>query len=70
MVNVFASSVVDRWLESQSVQTKDYKCSIYYFNTTHITLTSKNKDWLARNQDMSQWSDMSTRRFFFFDLAL
>ena len=65
MVSVLASSGVDRGFEPWSSQTKDYKIGICCFSAKHSALTSKNKDWLARNQDnMSQWSDMFTRRLF------
>ena len=36
------------------------------FSTKYTVLKSKNKDWLARNQDnVSEWSDMSTRGLLF-----
>ena len=43
-------------------QIKDYKISIYCFSAKHAVLMSKNKDWLARNQNnVSEWGDMSIR---------
>ena len=62
MVNVIASSTVDRGFEPQSDKTKDYKFGICCFSSKHTALMSKVKDWWAPNQDiMSEWSDMSTR---------
>ena len=66
MVNVLASSAVDRRVETRLVQTKDYKIGICYFAAKHTALRSKNKYRLARNQDnVSEWSDMSTRGVLF-----
>jgi hypothetical protein len=66
MVSVLASSGVDRGVEPWSSQTKDYKIGICCFSAKHSALTSKNKDWLARNQNnVSEWSDMSTRGLLF-----
>ena len=48
MVNVLASSVVDRGFEPQSDQTKDYKIAICCFSAKHAALRRKSKDWLAR----------------------
>ena len=53
MVSVLASSVIDRGFEPRSGQTKNYKICICCF-------------WLARNQDdVSEWSDMSTHGLLF-----
>ena len=61
MVSVLTSSAVDRGSEPQSGQTKDYKIGICYFSAKHAALSSKSKDWFARNQNnVSEWSDMST----------
>ena len=66
MVNVLASSAVDRGFELRSGQTKDYKIGISCFSAKHAALRRKSKDWLARNQNnVSEWSDMSTRRLLF-----
>ena len=71
MVNVVASSAVDRGFESRSVQTKDYKIiDMCCFSAKHATLRKKNKDCLARNQDnVSEWGDISMRGLLF-QLAL
>jgi hypothetical protein len=59
---VLASSAVDRGLEPQSDQTKDYKFGICCFAAKPAALRSKIKDWLARNQDtVSELDDMSIR---------
>ena len=66
IVNVLASSVVDRGLEPRSGQTKHYKIGICCFSAKHTALRKKSKDWLAWNQDnVSEWSDMSTRGLLF-----
>ena len=52
-----ASSAVDRGFE--------YKTGICCFFTKHAALRKKSKDWLARNHNnVSEWSDMSTRGMF------
>ena len=38
MVNVLASSVVDRGFEPRSGQTKDHKIGICYFSANHAVL--------------------------------
>ena len=56
MDSVLASNAVDRGIEHQSGQTKDYKIGICCLSTKYSALRSKNKDWLARNQDnMSEY---------------
>jgi hypothetical protein len=66
MVSVLVSSTVDRGFEPRSGQTKDYKNGICCFSAKHSAIRRKNKDWLAQNQNnMSEWSDMSTRRLLF-----
>ena len=66
MVSVLTSSAVDRGFEPRSGQTKDYKIGICCFSAKHTALRRKSKDWLARNQNnVSEWSDMSTRRLLF-----
>ena len=71
MVSTLASSVVDRWFESRSVQTKDYEIiDMCCFSAKHATLRKKNKDCLTRNQDnVSEWGDISMRGLLF-QLAL
>jgi hypothetical protein len=60
MISVLASSTVDRGFEPRSGQTKDYKIGICCFSAKHAALRSKNKDWLAQNQNnVFEWSDMS-----------
>jgi hypothetical protein len=45
--------------ESRSSQTKDYTIGICCFFAKCAALRSKNKNWLAWNQDnVSEWSDM------------
>jgi hypothetical protein len=62
MVSMLASCAVDRGFETRLGQTKDYKIGICCFSAKHAALRRKSKDWLAQNQDnMSEWSDMSTR---------
>ena len=71
MVSVLASSAVDRGFKPQSGQTKDYKIGIFCFSAKHTALRRKSKDWLTRNQNnVPEWSDMSTRGLCFSELAL
>jgi len=71
MLSVLASSVVDRGFEPRSGQTKDYEICIYCFSATHAVLRRKSKDWLVRNQEnVSEWSGMSTALCCFSELAL
>jgi hypothetical protein len=66
MVSVLASSVVDCRFEPRSGQTKDYNIGICCFSAKYAALSSKRKDWLARNQNnVSEWSDISTRELLF-----
>ena len=66
MVSVLASSELDCWIEPQSGETKDYNIGICCFSPKHAALRSKSKDWWARNENnVSEWSDMSTRRLLF-----
>ena len=66
MISVLASSAVDRGFEHRSGQTKDCKTGICPFSAKHVTLKSKNSDWLARNQnDIPEWSDMSIQGLLF-----
>ena len=52
MVNVLASSAVDRGFEPRWGQTKDYKIGICCFFAKHAALRRKSKDLLARNGDI------------------
>jgi hypothetical protein len=66
IVSLLASSAVDHVFEHCSGQTKDYKIGICCFSTKHAALRSKNKDWLAQNQNnVSEWGNMSTRGLLF-----
>jgi hypothetical protein len=66
MVSMLASSAVDRGFEPWLGQTKDYKIGICCFSAKHAALRKKSKDWLTQNQNnVSEWSDMSTRRLLF-----
>jgi hypothetical protein len=66
MVSVLVSSTGDREFEPRSDQIKDYKIGICCFSTNHAALRRESKDWLAQNQNnVSEWSDMSTRRLLF-----
>jgi hypothetical protein len=66
MVNVLVSSAIDRGFKHRSGQTNDYKIGICCFSAKHAAFGRKSKDWLDRNQDnVSEWSDMSTRRLLF-----
>ena len=59
MVSVLVSSAVDHRFKPPSGQIKDYEIGICCFSTIHTALRSKNKDWLAWNQDnVSNWSNM------------
>ena len=61
MVNVLASSAVERGYEPRSGQPNDYAIDICCVSAKHAALSRKNKDWLARNQDiMSEWVNIST----------
>ena len=65
MVRVLASSVVDHGFENLLGQTKDYEIGICCYSVKHVALRSKNKDYLARNQNnVSEWIDMSVRELF------
>ena len=46
-------------------QTKDHRIGICFFTAEHAALRSKNKDCMALNQDVSEWSHMSTRGLLF-----
>ena len=66
MVSVLASSAIYCGFEPRSGQTKEQTIGICCFSAKHAALRSKSKDWLARNQNnVSQWSDISTRGLLF-----
>ena len=59
MVNILASSLIDRVFEPRSGQTKTVIC---YFYTKHEILRDKSYVWLDRNHScVSERSDMFTR---------
>ena len=47
MVSVFVSSAVDRWFESLSGQTKDYKIGMCCFSAKHTALQRAKTGWLG-----------------------
>jgi len=52
-------------------QVKLKTISIFCFSAKHAALRNKSKYWLAQKHDnMSKWSDLSTRRLLFSDLPL
>ena len=60
MASVHASSTVDRGFEFRSGQPKDYNIGICCFFAKHAALTTKSKDWLARNpNNVSELVSMS-----------
>ena len=62
MVNVVASSSVDRGFESRSSQCNDYKIGNCCFSERHTSIRNKGKDWVARNQNnVSEWKYMTNR---------
>jgi hypothetical protein len=66
MINVLASSVVDRGFEHRSDQTKDYKIGICCYCDKHSELRRKSKDGFVRNQDnVSECGDMFIRGLLF-----
>jgi hypothetical protein len=66
VVNLLASITEVRGFEPRSGQTNDYNIGICCFSAKHAALRRKSIDWLARNQNnVSEWSDMSTRRLLF-----
>ena len=63
MISMLTSSAGDHGFKPQSGQNKDYKFGICCIS---VALRSKSNNWLALNQDnVSEWSDMSTRRLLF-----
>ena len=66
IVSVLATSVVYPGFDPRSDQIKDYTIGICCFSAKNATLKRKSKDWVARNQNnVSEWSDMSTRGLLF-----
>jgi hypothetical protein len=61
MVNVLASSAVERGFEPRSGKTKDYDIGMCCFSAKYAALRRKSKDWLALNQyNVSKWDDNMT----------
>jgi hypothetical protein len=50
-VSVLASRTEDRWFDTWSSQTKDYKYGICCFSDKQTAIRSKSKDWLVQNQE-------------------
>ena len=65
MVSVFASSALDGGFDPRSGQTKGFKIVICCFVDKHDALTRKSKHWLAGQNSVSEWNDMSTRGLLF-----
>jgi hypothetical protein len=66
MVSVLASRPVDPGFELRVGQISDYNIGICCFFAKHVALRSKNKDWLAGNQNnVSEWGDMSIHGLLF-----
>ena len=60
MVSMLALSAVARGFEHRSDKTGDCESGICCFSANSTALRRKNKDWLARNQNIvCEWSDMS-----------
>ena len=51
MVSVLASSVVDRWFDPRSGQTKDYEIGICCFSDKHAALRRKSKDFFGSESE-------------------
>jgi len=65
MVSFLTLSAVDLGSSPSGVK-PDYKIGISCFSSKHEALSSKSKDWLARNQNkVSEESNMSTHRLLF-----
>ena len=56
MVKMFSPSAIDHGFEPRAGQTIDNKIGICRFSAKHPALRSKNKNCLARNHDVSEWS--------------
>jgi hypothetical protein len=66
MVSVLASSSVDLGSTTGRVLPKIIKLVFVASLLSMQALTSKSKNWLARNQNnVSKWSDMSNSRLLF-----
>ena len=66
MISLLALNVVNRGFEAHLGQTKYYIIDICCYSAEYASQKGRSKDCLAQNQDnMSDWSDMSTRRLLF-----
>ena len=71
IVSVLASGAVDYGFEPWLGTTEEYEIGICCFSTKHVALRSKNKDWLAWNQNnVSKWSNMSISGLLFQDASI
>ena len=68
LVSKLAWSAVDYGFNPLSCQTKDYKIGICRFSVKYAELRSKNKDWLARNQN--NVTCLLTDFYYFYELVL
>ena len=65
MVSVLTSSAVDRGVRALVGSNQRLKL-VFVVSVKHAELRRKSKDWLARNQNnVSEWSSMSTRGLLF-----
>jgi hypothetical protein len=66
MVNVLASSMVDRGFDPRSYRTKVYKIGMCVYSAKHTSIRRKSKDWLTRKQDnVSEGDDLSIHGLLF-----
>ena len=65
VVSLLVSSAVDRGFEPRSGQTKDYEIGICCFSAKQAALRRTSKDWSRNQNNVSEWSDMSTRGLLF-----
>jgi hypothetical protein len=47
----------------------DYKINFWCFSANHAALRNKSKNWMARNQNVSEWSDILSIRGLLFQWA-
>jgi hypothetical protein len=62
MVSVLASSAVDCGFQPWSDQPNEYKIGVCFFFPKHTPL--KSKGWLVNQDNVSEWSYMSTYGLF------
>jgi hypothetical protein len=51
IVSLLDLNAVDCWIELRWASTTDYKIGTYWLSAKQVPLRSKNKVWLAQNQD-------------------